>query len=462
MPPPLALLLCTVFVAFLLRLDRKQELHVSHALWIPTIWLCYIGSKPLGIWFGSQGDTESGSVLDRTFQIALFAIGWVILAHRGFDWGGALKSQPWLLVLVSYMLISVVWSDFPFIAFKRWTKEIVAITMALVVLSEREPRRAFQTILRRSAYVLIPFSLMLIKYYPKFGVDFAHSSGERMWVGVTQQKNALGRLCLISAFWLIWTLFRRWRGRGLPPVKYQTVAEVFILLITFWLLRGPGGAYSATAIGALMLGLAIFAGLLWMKKRRKYVRRGTLVAVTAGIILFGFLTPLLQGSTMGVISSWFGRNTTLTGRTEIWAELVPVALKHPVLGTGFGSFWTSQTIEEHKEKECHNGYLEVFLTLGFIGLVLVSMFLTSIARNSQRALMYDYDWGILCICMLIMTLAHNITESSIDSFSRQLMAVVLFLSFSTATAGIAEDEDGIAVEEGDTLAPEDNAAVSYY
>src|SRR6266403_3747336 len=115
MPPPLALLLCTIFVAFLLRLDRKQEFRVSHVLWVPTIWLCYIASKPLGIWFGSQGDTESGSVLDRTFQIALFTVGWIILARRRFDWGRALKNQPWLLVLVSYMLISVLWSDIPFI-----------------------------------------------------------------------------------------------------------------------------------------------------------------------------------------------------------------------------------------------------------------------------------------------------------------------------------------------------------
>jgi hypothetical protein len=42
--------------------------NVSRAFWIPTIWMLYAASKPLGIWFGSRGgDVESGSVLDQVF-----------------------------------------------------------------------------------------------------------------------------------------------------------------------------------------------------------------------------------------------------------------------------------------------------------------------------------------------------------------------------------------------------------
>lgn len=446
MPSLLALLLCLGFVIFLLRLDKKQEPGLSGVVWIPTIWMCYIASKPLGIWFGSQGTTESGSTLDRVFQVALFGVGVLILGRRRFDWWRALTARRALLTLIVFMLVSILWSEVPFIALKRWTREAVAVTMALLALSERDSRSAFLAVLRRSVYILIPFSIVLAKYYPKYGVDFAHSSGARMWIGVTTQKNALGRLCLISGFWLLWTLFRRWRGRGVPAVKYQTVAEVIVLLITLVLLRGPGGAYSATALGALMLGLALFALLLWLKKQNRMLNPATLRVASAIIIVFGFLTPLVGGSNVAVLTPLLGRNSTLTGRTEIWADLVPVAMRNPILGTGFGSFWTSDTIDELKEKECHNGYLEVFLATGIVGVLLASAFLLTMVRDSQRAMTVDFDWGSFCVCIVIMTLAHNITESSIDSFARQLMAVVLFLSFSVSE--ITDTEEAQAEDIG--------------
>ena len=54
MPPPLALLRCTAFVIFLLRVERRASLGVSAALWIPTLWMLAISSKPLAIWFGTD------------------------------------------------------------------------------------------------------------------------------------------------------------------------------------------------------------------------------------------------------------------------------------------------------------------------------------------------------------------------------------------------------------------------
>ena len=80
--------------------------------------------------------------------------------------------------------------------------------------------------------------------------------------------------------------------------------------------------------------------------------------------------------------------------------------------------------------EAHNGYLEVLIELGFIGLMLVSMFLLSATWKAQSELTHDFDWGSLCICYLLMTVLHNITESSINSFASHLMAITLFLTIT--------------------------------
>jgi hypothetical protein len=46
------------------------------------------------------------------------------------------------------------------------------------------------------------------------------------------------------------------------------------------------------------------------------------------------------------------------------------------------------------------------------------------------ALARDFTWASFCICFLLMVEIHNLTESSIDSFQRHLMAILLFLSVS--------------------------------
>lgn len=429
MTPELALLLCIVFVLFLLRLDRRDAPEVSWALWIPTVWMLCISSKSLGTWLGVEADAE-GSPLDRVVLSGLICLGMFLLAIRKVDVFSTIKENTWLFLLIAYMLVSILWSDIPYTSSKRWIRELGAVIMALVVLSERDPRQAVQSVLRRTVYILIPFSLVLIKYFPQYGIEFGRWVGERMWVGVTVQKNGLGRLCLISIFFLVWTLVVRWRRGDIPRSHFQPHAEVLVLLIALFLLKGPPGVYPATAVVALGVGLATFIFLVWMEKRRIYLGANILTMIVAFVIGYGVVTVMVGGSTVGGFSSALGRDETLTGRSDIWASLLPFFERNPIGGYGFGSFWTPRTVEALRVQEAHNGYLEVSLGLGVIGLLLTAMFLLSFARKAQRALAHDYDWAILCICYLVMALIHNISESSFDSFGRQLMLVLLFLSVS--------------------------------
>jgi O-antigen ligase len=312
--------------------------------------------------------------------------------------------------------------------------------MAFLVLSEWDPRQAMQCVIRRTSYILIPFSLLLIKYFPEYGRQYAHWSGGEMWAGVTTQKNGLGRLCLISAFFLIWTLIRRWKGRDIPVGKYQTLANVFVLSVTLYLLKGPPGAYSASAIGALAGGLATLVGLIWMQKHRIHLGANTLTIIMALVIVYGVAAPLLGGLGSGGLSSALGRDTTLTGRTEVWAQLVPLAMRQPILGGGFGSMWTPRTRAFYKISEGHNGYLDVLLELGFVGMAFVSMFLLSSCRKAHRELTHDFDWGSLWICYLLMAGFHNVTETSFSSLTSYLTAVLLFVAVTYKSAAMKEDQ----------------------
>lgn len=430
MPPVLALILCSVFVLYLLRLERRQSPEVSFGSWLPTAWLFLAAGKPLAAWFGIGGpDMEAGSPLDRNFITFLIIAGIIVLQMRNFSWVQASKQYPWLILLVIYMLVSVLWSDMPYTSFKRWVRDAFAgLIMAFVILTEKHPRLAVESILRRAVYVLIPFSYILIHYFPHYGRDYGHWSGALMWIGVASQKNGLASLCLFSIIFIIWTLIRRKNDRENPVVGYQTYLELFVLGISIWIFMGPSHTltYSATSTAALFIGMTAFFGMLMMKRQNRLMGANTLTMIMAIIIIFGTMVPFSGGWLVSDAASVFNREENLTGRTDIWAYLIPYAMQSPILGHGYGGFWT----DAHRaatSSHAHNGYLDIILNLGFSGLIIFSAFLLSCCRNGQRALMHDFFWGCLSLVILFTFAVHNIAESSVTSLSGLASASILFM-----------------------------------
>jgi exopolysaccharide production protein ExoQ len=433
LPPILALALCSAFGIFLLWLDHKQAPDVSPAIWIPTIWMFHIAGKPLAAYFPSSGATAESSPLDRAFLVGLLLFALWILVKRKLDWSRALQVNPWLIALVCYMLISILWSNIPETSFNRWVREIVAVAMAFIVFSESSPRQALESILRRTVYILIPFSLLLVKYYPEYGVDYGRWSGGMMWIGATLHKNGLGRLCLISIFFLLWVIVMRRLDHKKPFWKFQTHVDIFILAIALILMRGPGGgSYSATSITSLAVGLLAFFCFLLMKNAGTRIKAGVLVVIVAFIIIFGIAAVFSGGSNIAFISSSTGRDSTLTGRTAVWAALLPVAMQKPLLGHGFGGFWTPRTMEYFNIPSAHNGYLDTLLELGFVGFSLLFGAVILACRNAHYEQAGNFGWGTLWICFILMAVIHNITESSMQSLTTHLTAVMFFFQYSAA------------------------------
>jgi exopolysaccharide production protein ExoQ len=90
------------------------------------------------------------------------------------------------------MLISILWSDFPFISLKRWVRTAGCSIMALVVLSEANPYEAMHAILRRTIYVVMPLSVVLVKYYPHLGVSFGRWSGQPSYTWRHNEQEHFG------------------------------------------------------------------------------------------------------------------------------------------------------------------------------------------------------------------------------------------------------------------------------
>ena len=199
----IALILWFVAAIVLLRIESKANPQASLFLWVPTLWTLIAASRPVTRWLSPTaryaGSAADGSFADRVVLSGLIAVGIVVLAtRRRIEWSRVWKENWPIFLLFAFIGMSILWSDVPYVSFKRWLRSSGAVVMGLVVLSDVRPLRALESVLRRCAYLLVPLSLVLIKYVPEYGRAYGRSSGAEMWTGVGTHKNALGVLCAVS------------------------------------------------------------------------------------------------------------------------------------------------------------------------------------------------------------------------------------------------------------------------
>ena len=255
-------------------------------------------------------------------------------------------------------------------------------------------------------------------------MDYGRWSGLQMWVGVTVQKNTLGRLCLLTAFFLIWALFRRRQGAE-DRIPYAWAPDLLILAVALYLLKGAENAYSATSIATFAVGLGTFLSLSSFRKLGLGLPRPVLLGVLLVLLSVGVTAPFVGGSNLSAVSSTMGRDETLTGRTDTWAELVPVAKQRLLTGVGFGSFWTTARRDYYEMSYGHNGYLDTLLELGAVGLLFYLVWLMISASRLHGALRDDDGWGTLAIGLILMLVVYNFTESTLNSLAEQMTAIVV-------------------------------------
>jgi O-antigen ligase len=439
MPPLVALIGCVLFVFFLLRQEAKEAVGVTNYLWVPTIWFLILASRSLALWFGTGGMTnEQGSQWDEVVNLALAAIALFTLAKRRFAWSVALRQSRWLIVLLTFMFVSTLWSDAPFVSFRRWVTYVIAGIMIYSVKSEPRPRVAAEHILLRIVYVCIPFSYLTIHYYQEYGRIYVHTQGVEMWVGVSLHKNSLAELCLISFFLISWRIVTRekkiWRTRD---GKIILGLDAILLLITLSIFVGPERSitYSATTFISTLVGFGVLGLVRWYKWRGKQPALSFLIFAAGFLIVYGTMTPFMGKLSLLDVSQTLGRGSDLTGRTAVWASLMPAVSAAPLLGAGVAGFWTTQARELYDISGAHNGYLGEILEGGFVGWLLLFILLLSITKAGHRVLRIDPNWGTLCLMCLFGTLTHNIGEESINSPTSRLLSILLMVyccCFSTA------------------------------
>src|SRR5215471_12370528 len=321
MPRQLAILVYTLFAIWLWREDSKSRRHLSKALWIPLIWLLLLGSRPLSWWswffFGMGSSATSdieGNAFDATFYSALICLSLIIVAHRRVSWSEVFGGNTGLVLFYAFLGLTIIWAAYPFPTFKRWTKEIGAIPVLLIILSDDDPIEAIKVVFSRCAYVLFTFSVLTIKYIPELGRDYNRHSGLAEILGITQQKNSLGEVVMVFGLILVWQLLDLKSKKARDYFKAPALQWLITLAMGVWLLHQCDSVTSMLCL-AVGIGLLVSTKTRFLEYKRPAIVWICLVAAPSFIILdnvFHTSQPLL-----GIV----GSDATLTHRTEIWTAV---------------------------------------------------------------------------------------------------------------------------------------------
>ena len=242
MPPQVAFGVCGALILWLFAKDSRRRPGVSKAIYIPLVWAFIVGSRPLSTWpfmaavgFGSSGVSADkvveGSPLDSLIFLTLIISGAVIIKKRSVTFAELFKNNRALCCYFIYLGLSVLWADNLFVSFKRWIKDMGNVIMVLVVLSETDQAAAVKAFLARVAYLLLPLSVLAIKYYPDISRYYDEWTYQPRFCGMSTDKNLLGMSLFVGSISMVWLLLQyRDQPKGQRD-KWEIIGYAITLLL---------------------------------------------------------------------------------------------------------------------------------------------------------------------------------------------------------------------------------------
>jgi O-antigen ligase len=201
-------------------------------------------------------------------------------------------------------------------------------------------------------------------------------------------------------------------------------------------------AHSATSGASFALG----AGLMLAIALRFFRARPAAVhALVLAVLLAGGLLVLLGGRAEAMKA--MGRNADLTGRTEIWEMVIPM-VPNSIVGAGFETFWCGPRVAKFyamhggitMTNEAHNGYIEMYLNLGWLGVGLIALILGQGYRRTVSAFRRDSALGALLVAYVVTAVAYNIGEAGFRMLSVSWFFLLLSVVAASRVSSLGETE----------------------
>ena len=297
----------------------------------------------------------SSDVVSTVTQLTILAVLLCILAVRRHTYARLLRPMLPYAVILALCFVSTAWSDNPLITLRRSTT-LASCVLFGMYLSHTLGLRGAVAMAGRCAVFLGLLSIAVFVAAPSVGRETALGY-ENAMRGVFSQKNPMAECMLLGVGCYCFRLLDE--GRHL-----RHLACLALLLLCIVLGR------SATSLGIATLVLLATGFMATRNWPRLQLALGFCVswAVLVGAVIALIAPELLMAAS--------GRDASLTGRGPLWNEVLRVIAQRPLLGHGYAGFWNEESRDVQylwlqagwHAPDSHDGYLDVLVELGAVGL----------------------------------------------------------------------------------------------
>ena len=346
-------------------------------------------------------DIRTSNPINQFVYSSLYVISFIAILPKGRKFIDLIINEKFLTCFLIWSFLSIFWSDVPFISFKRWLQlfggVLIISTVLLYIESTDEALGYFKAVF--IIYIFLTFlSLLFIPEAIAWKFD--------AWRGLAPTKNTLGQISFVSL--IIWSIALLERG-----VVKKTVALIFWCLSLALVL----GSRSTTCI--LTGGILLYILVLFSITNRflkpivgKFFAIAFFLTFLVCLIAIGYWKIEFIESFL----SLFGKDITLTGRTELWGRVFDETKNYLLYGCGYGGFWLVDTPildSIYREfiwlpNEAHLGYLDILNETGIVGLCI---FFLMVIMYFSRALKLDKPYSLKWFVISVLIL--NLSESSL-------------------------------------------------
>ena len=354
------------------------------------------------------------NVLARTIKLGLLTVSAAILVWRArLTWLEVRALNPFLLGFLVLVLLSVAWSIDSSATLNRFVSllSIASVCCAFTVWGWRRTR--FQDVVRPVITLVLIGSIIWGLAYPQYAIEVGEGTLKNSWRGLAAQKNQFGMLASFGAvFWM-----HAWLAR---EKRWWLAVPLIGLSVYCVLLSRSSTALLSTTLSLLFM-LMVLAAPANLRRYMPYVVTAFALLVVVYALAVLNLIPGIS-VLLDPIAELSGKDMTFSNRAVIWSILKDHIALAPILGSGYGAYWTGPLPTSPSyvflakmyfyPSEAHNGYIEIVNDLGAVGLVCLLGYLAMWVRQSLELMKFDRSQGVLFLALFFQQAITNLSEST--------------------------------------------------
>lgn len=359
----------------------------------------------LSFFSGVFGGLSLGLVLPRIVIsfLTFFVFGTSIFLNLIF-WKNTLfiiSRNLLLFLLTALAYFSFIWSYAPDISISV-SRDILMMTSFAIYFAARFSLKEIVELVALTLFLGAIVSTICAIGVPQIGMHIGdvHAGA---WKGIYNYKNQFGSIMNIMCL----TFFALPNDNSKKYKYFGIYFSIFLMLLS-------------TSKTSLVICLSLISIIFFYKKYR-WKGRLSVILLNLGTLIIGCFTIFIFTYWVEILTG-LGRDATLTGRTPIWGVIISRLMEKPFLGYGCGAFFAPNSPYAFEAGQAlrtgwiapsgHNGFLDLALDVGLIGLVLfLILYSTNFISALKRAYATHNREHFFPLAYLIFIAMNNITES---------------------------------------------------